>query len=253
MRNLLSFCESLDIPSRELTTQEAENYRNSHPSSDLIIDSMIELDEIMNHQVILFGGLSAHPNLLGYRKMRRTSNDIDALTNEEGITHLHENFNGRLFVTKNYGDLFLDFDGIPCSFDVGETHDWTVPNDFYTTSRTFEFPNGQISTISPEYLIALKFRRSEIKGRMYGKDKFDMANLILAPLFKDIQDVNYDETALLIRQNSIPEIDKMMSWFSYLPQITDKLRKEEREPYIEQLNLFKESIDTVYSKTVIPV
>jgi hypothetical protein len=88
---------------------------------------------------------------------------------------------------------------------------------------------------------------------MYGKDKFDMANLILAPLFKDIQDVNYDETALLIRQNSIPEIDKMMSWFSYLPQITDKLRKEEREPYIEQLNLFKESIDTVYSKTVIPV
>ena len=59
--------------------------------------------------------------------MRKTSNDLDLITDERGVYRLREIFgstNEAFFRSEEYGDICFDFDSVPCSVDVVETHGW---------------------------------------------------------------------------------------------------------------------------------
>lgn len=116
---LEKLCLSLGILTRALQEEEISGYRDNHPLPEYIISPMVDMDKVMGHNVVLIGGICAHPMLLGFRQMRRTSNDLDCITDDKGIRDLHTKFNGQelFFRTANFGDLFLDYKGLPFVFD----------------------------------------------------------------------------------------------------------------------------------------
>ncbi len=247
MSNLSDYCRDKGIRTRFLTEEDLTRYRENRPSSEVMLSTMAELDQLMDHDVILIGGLSATSKLLGYRKMRKTSNDLDCVTSYHGIDLLHKLFGDQLFVTENYGDLFLDYNGIPCGFDVGETHGWEIPSDFFDQTRTFNFGEQRITTISPEYLFTLKLRRTLFKERIYGKDKLDLANISLAPRFReDLEELDMDQTANLLRLHASPDYDKIFYWVFQLNTVTNHLREEERDVYRDLLGNLDYALKKVY-------
>lgn len=252
-KTLTQICKENGIGKRALTEDEMAKYRNNHPRSDKVLNSMLDISEKLNGNVIVIGGFCVHPKLLGFRKMRRLSNDLDCITNEKGIKTLHENFKNELFQTENYGDLFMEYRGLPFSFDVNETHEWKIPKDFYSESREFNIKDIPLNTISPEYLITLKSRRALHKGRVFGKDKLDTANVILAPYFKEHPEnektkyVNLEKTASLIRQHSFDNYYDVIRYADSLKKSRDHLKKSEREIFSENISKLKKHLKKEYS------
>ena len=85
---LTKLCCSMGIPVKEITREQMEVYKIQKMEEDSLIKSMTELDKIMNGNVIVMGGFCACSQVLGFRRMRRTSNDLDCVTDEEGIKSL---------------------------------------------------------------------------------------------------------------------------------------------------------------------
>jgi hypothetical protein len=252
MNQMGHICKNLGIPSRQISPEEITRFGENRPSSDHILRSMAEMDEIMGKHVIAFGGFCVHPSILGFRKMRKSSNDLDCITDEEGVTMLNERFHGNpmFFRTENYGDLFLEYNGVPFSFDVGETHDWKIPQDFFERSTRFFVNYGGINSVSPEYLLALKIRRSVKTGKVFGKDKLDFANVVLAPNYRyDLDSLDFGFLAELIRTHTTPHIQTAEYLVSQFLDATDHLRAGERQLFERRFGEFKDYLRTAYKPT----
>ncbi len=127
MRSALeSLCAELGIPTQSCQ-QYLVRHRERYPPRQTMLKSMMHLDWLLGNNVVLIGGLSVVPELRGYRQMRKTSNDLDLITDERGVYRLREIFgstNEAFFRSEEYGDICFDFDSVPCSVDVVETHGW---------------------------------------------------------------------------------------------------------------------------------
>lgn len=247
-KELGEICKKMGIKSKYLTESEFIQYRNHHPPSEEILKSMLDINKIMNEDVIVIGGFCVHPELLGFRTIRRLSNDMDCVTDEEGIKKLYSTFGERLFQTLNYEDVFLDYKGIPFGFDVKETHSWKIPEDFYVDARDFKIDGANIKTISPEYLIALKARRSVVEGRIYGKDRLDTISLIISPYFKqELKKVDLNKTSKLIREHSISNYSKAKEYVESLRDGLQQLNKLEKDIFLEEHYEFLDNLDIEYN------
>jgi len=176
------------------------------------------------------GGMCANSYLLGLRPMRRASNDLDCiLLNEKGVYFLHSFFGNSLFQTEDFGDLFLDYNGIPVGFDLEDTHGWKIPQQFFEDTVRFEFDNGEINSISPEFLIALKARRSISKKRFYGKDAVDTANILIAPSYKqNLNKIDYSKISYLMKKYSSNSTDELSEYIDFVGKRgKDCLKKDE--------------------------
>ena len=251
-KNLTEICKEVGIRKKTLTERDMKKYRNNNPRSDKVMNTMLDISNTLDGDVVVIGGFCVHPKLLGFRKMRKLSNDLDCITDEKGIKTLYENFKGRLFQTTNYGDVFMEYNTLPFSFDTEETHGWKIPHDFYLDSVEFNIKNTPLNTISPEYLITLKSRRAMEKGRVFGKDKLDTANVILAPYFnkdtenKKLDYVNLEKTASLIRQHSFNNLEQAKNYIESLGQAKDHLKKSEREIFSENISNLQKQINKEY-------
>lgn len=245
---LTEICNSIGIPKREITNTQMDFYRSQKFDEDYLIQAMSEIDKALEGNVIVMGGFCACSKILGFRKIRRTSNDLDCVTNEEGIKLLHESFKDKIFQTTNYGDVFLEYNHIPVGFDVDETHGWTIPPEFASDSRRFNFNFGGLTSISPEFLIALKARRSILKKRFYGKDAIDTANMILAPLYKtSLDSLDFDKLGYLIREHSSNSFDRIKEYIQFLGSYSSNLKKEEGFIFEEYLSRLKNSTKRFYN------
>ncbi len=247
-KELVKLCREIGIPLRALTPEEFEYYRNNRPDPDKMFSNLLDLNYILEENLILIGGFCLHPSLLGHRTIRRISNDLDCITNEKGIRILHKTFGDRLFNTLNYKDVFLDYDTIPCGFDIKDTHGWNIPEDFYTTTKKFNFKDNSLSTISPEYLIALKARRSKLKNRIYGKDKLDTISLIIAPYFKhDLNKVDLSKASKLIKEHSTMNYSQSKNYVNSLRDGFFQLDKMEKSIFLKEHSNFLKSLEEEYT------
>jgi hypothetical protein len=247
-KELGEICKKLGIASRCLSEEEFDYYRNNHPHTEDILKSMLEISRIMNEEVIMIGGFCVHPELLGFRTIRRPSNDLDCVTNENGIQRLYEQFGDNLFQTLNYGDVFLDYNKMPFGFDVKETHGWHIPEDFYLDIKSFKIDGTNIKTISPEYLIALKARRGAVKSRIYGKDRLDTIALIVAPYFKNtLERVDLRRTSKLIREHSTMDYNNARRYVHSLQEGLPQLNKNERSIFLKEHLEFLNNLEMEYN------
>lgn len=244
---LTKLCVSLGIPKREVSEKQMDVYRSQKFDEDYLIRSMLNIDKALGGNVIVIGGFCACSKILGFRKLRRTSNDLDCVTNEEGIRLLRESFKNEIFQTTNYGDVFLEYNNIPVGFDIDETHGWVIPPEFFSDSRRFDFDSGGLTSISPEFLIALKARRSISKRRFYGKDALDTVNMILAPLYKtSLNPIDFNKLGYLIREHSSDSFDNVGEYMNFLRSYSGNLKKKEALLFEESLLILKDSTKKFY-------
>jgi len=245
--NLSDICRSCGIPSRPIGEEAIDFYRDNRPAEETLVHYMAEIDALLNGNVVVMGGFCACSSVFGFRPMRRTSNDLDCVTDESGIRTLKSRFNGGLFQTVEHGDVFLDYNGIPICFDVGETHSWDIPQSLAYEARRVEFDFGGFNAISPELLIALKARRSILKGRFFGKDAVDTANILMAPLFRsDLERINFRRVRDFMRRYVSDSIDVPLSYLSFVEGYESNLRHCERPAFQGVMSLLKDAVEQAY-------
>lgn len=129
--SLEMLCAELGIETRELTESSLDEYRDKHPKKEALLKVMARLTELAEGEIMMIGGLCVIPELLGARDLRRPSNDLDCVATKKGITDVVNGMElNNCFRTTNYGDLFFDVEGIPCSVDMEQTHGWAIPGEF---------------------------------------------------------------------------------------------------------------------------
>ncbi|MFA5072031.1 MAG: nucleotidyltransferase [Candidatus Pacearchaeota archaeon] len=251
MKNKLTeLCCSNKVPVREVKREDWDLYGTQTFDEDYLVKSMAEIDGFLDGNVIVMGGFCACSKILGYRPMRRASNDLDCITNEEGFYLLNKHFNGQIFQNSAFGDLFLEYNKIPVGFDIGETHDWEIPKEFIDDAKTFNFSCGKITSISPEFLIALKARRSILKKRFYGKDALDTANMVLAPIYRtDLSQIDLSKLSSLFREHSTDSFDDLDEYLKFVSSHSRDLKIKEKPLFEERMSSIQDCAKKVYAKS----
>ena len=246
---LTTLCKLNGVPVQDVNRENWDEYGKQTFEEDYLVNSMAEINNFLKGNVIVMGGFCACSKILGFRKMRRASNDLDCITNEEGFHLLNKHFNGQIFQTSSFGDLFLEYHKIPVGFDIDETHDWKIPQQFLDDVRTFNFPSGEITSISPEFLIALKARRSIMKKRFYGKDALDTANMVLAPVYRtDLSSIDYQKLASLFREHSTNSFEDLDKYLTFVSSCSKDLKKKEMSLFEDEMSSIHSQAKKVYVK-----
>lgn len=246
MSKLENLCNDLGIQKGII---DNEKYRHRVIPSEILWNSVDEINKITGENLILIGGTCLDPLFLGFRKMRRTSNDIDSITNEEGILRLNDLFKNdtNFYYNSLHEDIFLEYNSVPFSFVIDETHNWKIPKDLINTSISLNFMSKNLRTISPEYLTTLKIKRSNCNGRVYGKDKLDIANMLIAHHFNlNKKEIDLDKTAELVYEHVTTYYDRLIELIRPLRDVEGNLRKEERSFFNERYEEFNSILKKKY-------
>jgi len=247
--NLLETCRNLGIPDGRV---DYRKYTDFNPTPEEALSVMSELDDALDHEVIMIGGQTVHPKLLGLRQMRKPSNDVDCVTTAEGVKKIHENFKGlsNFFLSEDHGDLFLEYQGFPIGFVTDNIHDWEIDQNFRQSALTLPVDRGsQITVASPEYTIMLKIRRADSKGKLFGKDRIDISSLLLAPKYRsDLRDVNMDEVASLTYDHVTCDYARVKRWIDELGMVYKNLNKDEMKIFGDISYQFMEKVHKRYKQ-----
>lgn len=244
---LTKLCKEYGIPSKEISSDKLNFYRCQRYNEETLIQFMIDLDQMLNGNLISIGGFSASSKVLGFRPMRVISNDLDCITNEEGVALLNNHFRDKIYQTDNYGDLFLEYKNVPVGFDVDETHGWRIPFDFFIDVRRFSFPQGSFNSISSEYLIGLKARRSISKKKFYGKDALDTINILLAPFFReDLRKIDHYKLGEILKEHSSSSFKDIEEYLNFIGSYEQKVKKNEIPLLKDSLTNLKKHIKQIY-------
>jgi len=226
---------------------ENEKYRGMRVSDEEIVDVMTELTEATGKEIMFFGGNVVIPPLLGYRHMRRPSQDFDCLTTENAIEKVHEEMKGvsEIFYEEDRGEVFMDFRGYPVGFHTDRIHDWKVPKDFAERATRIKANGGEIAVSSPEYLAALKIRRANCKGRFFGKDCIDIGNMLIAPMYRngEIREMDYERTADLIYTHVTRDPETARSWLDEVAYFVRNANREERAAFGEVYTKLRDAVE----------
>jgi len=248
---ICELCQIYGVPVRETNWEKRRKF-DYEPY--VLIKASTQLYQNSGEGVIVYGGHSTLPQLLGYRLMRKPSKDIDSVGKEEHIKELLENRG--LYSDFHYGlrenQIILTNDSnIIIGTGLDRIHDWEVPQDFYDNSMIFSIPDiGNVRVASPEYQIMLKLRRGyENMGikPFYGKDRIDIANILLAPYYRSgLREVDLNELSNLVRFHITDDrscLEKLVE-LANLEKV-DNLNKDER-------NQLKEVLTILYSSLLTP-
>ena len=244
---LEELCRYFKIPKKEINHKK---YRDKAKSLDYIETSLSFFYNEINQakEFLIIGGKTASPLLLGLRQMRKLSNDIDFITTENGAIKLIKKFRGNeSFFYSNYKNLFLEYNGLPFVFNFKKIHDWEIPNDMWDSAVKKMIKDTELKISSPEYTIMLKLRRAYQEKRFFGKDKLDIASLLLAPLYKELKEVNLNKTARLIYENITKDKEEIIKYIFELESFCDaNLRKKERRVFKEVNHEFLNNLISFY-------
>jgi hypothetical protein len=243
MAKLEDLCISLSVPKGEV---DYDKYREKRPSSDDLLSAMHSFYTELGPDYLIIGGQTTHPKLLGYRQMRRPSNDIDMVTTDSGLDSLNSRFGSmpEFFYSTVHGDVFLEYKGLPFGFVMDRIHEWSVPDELWNTAVNIKVDSTTLTLASPEYTIMLKIMRAHQNGRFFGKDKVDITSLLLAPMYNSsLRKVDAEKTLELIREHVTQDPKLIGKYLGEISSYQDQLRKDERETfqkvYGNFLNLLK--------------
>ncbi len=244
MTKLADLCRRMGIGQKE---SDYGRYAELKPDSSQVLDSIYGLGRILGQEGVVIGGSTAHPELLGYRQMRRPSADIDCVVTDDGVAVLKDNFGDDMFYSQMFNGCFLDYEGTPVGVFAFDIHGWEIGSDFMNSARTI--PRGQesVTVASPEYTIAMKARRGQMNGEFRGKDRIDTANLLISPVLKNRPlPINTDKIASLAFDNVTTDYRWAAGWIEDLEMAVKNLKPEELEAFRSACDRMKSSIDTVY-------
>lgn len=248
MIDIPTLATKLGIPVEDINLA---HYRTQVFSIDTMLGAMATVNEIMESNTLMMGGLTTVPQLMGYRQIRKASNDIDCAATEEGIVLLHDALKGnyQMFISRQFGDLVLDYEGIPFSFVTDLSRLWKIPEDLWISAVSIDSDFGKIRVISPEYLITLKTRRAYYQGRVYGKDKLDIANVLLAGQLKEgFSPVNTVKIARLMNTHISIHLEEVQKYLNEMSNVKSALRADEIPIVAKEYERLQNSLKEFYTK-----
>jgi hypothetical protein len=247
MQGLKQLCFELGIRSDNISTEEYNSRFRGIYNPENTLKTAIEIDKISNHKSVVLGGLTTYPQLLGYRFLRMPSNDVDCVTNFEGLFNIRNHFkdNPELFYSSDHDGVSLIHNNCPVGFWIDKIRDWETPRDFFDSAIPLFFPDGQVTCCAPEYTIMLKLRRAKQKQRIFGKDKIDISSLLLAPYFRlELKGVDIKKTSELIKEHLYPTEDEVNYWITSLKDAEKQLNSKEKVVFESVYEDFKTSLFT---------
>ena len=134
--------------------------------------------------ILAIGGTLAIPEISGYRRLRKESNDLDFIVNDAGLEALLKKENLRIEKDSLPGSsaewYVSEKNGIPCTFSHAEIRGYKIPEKAFEEFVYKETIVGPVFTISTELNAALKVRRSTYQNHpVHGKDALDVASTII--------------------------------------------------------------------------
>ena len=257
MSQIKEICERLDIPQDHV---RRELYKRDETHYDDVLPALKELNAVSEGQIIIYGGQTTHPSLLGYRKMRLPSDDIDCVCSESGIGLINDNYgreysNGKgpkICYYEPFDTLFMYFDGFPTDLVSENFHDWEIPEDIEEFKTVVPLGDNEISVCRPEYTIMLKMKRAKDHNNFWGKDQIDIAHLLLSPGEKEeLKDVDLKEASHLIEENVTEDKEVIERYLSELKSGVGALRKEENEKLKEKVKEFERALTRQYRNSYV--
>ncbi len=111
---------------------------------------------------------------------------------------------------------------------------------------------SKCTVAAPEYTITLKLRRAHAKARLFGKDKIDITNLLLAPYFKpELQQVNLEKVSELLHEEVTDDYSEVTSWLDELHTHINQLRRGEKKIFEEVYSRFRDTLRREYTIRII--
>jgi len=132
--------------------------------------------------ILLIGGGNVMTQTAGYKRMRDLSDDLDFITNDEGIAEVRRFFDLKKHYhngTRSDGEVSY-VNGIVVMFFYEHIKGWKIPESAFESYVVNCTSAGQIYSVPPELNIALKIRRGSSKSpdpHIYGKDALDFATI----------------------------------------------------------------------------
>ena len=189
---------------------------------------MAALDYFLDGNIAIFGGQSAHHKMLGFRQLRPSSTDIDCIATEGSIEKIKKEFNSKLFYISKYDCLFFEHNNYPVFISLDHIHDWKITDDFRDSIVRIKTGENSINSCSPEYLIMLKLRRSYTNKKMFGKDRLDIINILLAPLYRDeLKHIDIGKTSEFIKKHVTSDDLEMRKYINDIKNVNNLKGEEE--------------------------
>ncbi len=191
-------------------------------------DINLAIEDVFSHfygSLILIGGILARKGFLGYKNLRKPSNDLDlVITNGAIIKELNKWYGLKLI--QEYNALFGEINHVCTSYHFNRIHDLDVTPDFIERARTIKFKNVNLKVSSPEYVVFTKLLRADEKDRFFGKDKLDISSILLNSTLGNLK-FDEDFFSHLINSSQYTEALKC-----YLNQIVPNKNLNKQENYI---------------------
>ena len=138
--------------------------------------------------ILLIGGGIILPQIIGYKRLRPRSDDLDFITNDEDISRALEQYDLQLEPASRHPGMhgvsqYTYLDGILVAIFHNQIRGYDIPSIIYEGAMVRQTSKGTIQTITPELNMALKIRRGASRidrPHIYAKDGHDFASMVVS-------------------------------------------------------------------------
>ncbi len=135
--------------------------------------------------ILLIGGGCVLSETAGYRRLRCTSDDLDFIVNDEGLSSVRNSLNihkSEINGEKHDGCSTTHINEVLIGLFHGHIRGWRIPDELFCNPKSVHTSGGEVYVIPAELNVALKIRRGASKTdnpHVYGKDALDTASMYL--------------------------------------------------------------------------
>ena len=154
-----------------------ENGLSTIPSEEELLSIAGRMCQVSPRNILLLGGGMIFPSIIGFKKLRLRSKDLDFVVNDRGLADLNNSVDLSRDFYENLGCFHFYEGDVLLAFFHSNVRGYDIPREVYV--NPFVGKDKDIFTVPPEMNIALKIRRGSMKHHVYGKDAQDFASTIL--------------------------------------------------------------------------
>ncbi|MFH1307935.1 MAG: hypothetical protein ABIH72_03715 [archaeon] len=133
--------------------------------------------------ILMIGGGMVLPEVIGYKRLRQRSDDLDFVVNNQGLQKLSKIYEIKpaSLIIPNIGEgsYYSVKDGITIALFHDGVKGYDISKEVFAEGLEVKTSQGVVNTIPHELNIALKIRRGASKTHIYSKDALDFASTIV--------------------------------------------------------------------------
>jgi len=138
--------------------------------------------------ILLIGGGIILPQIIGYKRLRPRSDDLDFIANDKGISRALDQYDLQLEPASRHPEMhgvsqYTYLDGILVAISHNRIRGYEIPPMVHEEAMVRQTSQGTIHTITFELNTALKIRRGVSKTdrpHVYAKDGCDFASMVVS-------------------------------------------------------------------------